>query len=131
VDVDQFYSRSPDITMSLNSCAAERSSFELLCRRRSGLAARERDSDESITLAMGGARLSPGLVVLFERTAYRRFIAASWALRSFANTRGGDNQEAGCAYFRTLVARAAHEERRYRRWHQWQLAHPESRGLRN
>ena len=60
--------------------------------------------------------MSPDLAVLFERTAYRRFIAASWALRNFTNARDDDNDEAGCASFRTLEIRAAHEERRYRRW---------------
>ncbi len=66
--------------------------------------------------------MSPDLVVHFERTAYRRFIAASSALRSLTNGRSGDSDEAACAYLRTLEARAAHEERRYRRWLRYRFA---------
>ncbi len=38
--------------------------------------------------------MSPDLVVHFERTAYRRFTAASWAVRSFTNTFSENGDEA-------------------------------------
>ena len=66
-------------------------------------------------------RMNTNLVVHFERTAYRRFMAASLALRSFTNARSGDSDESA-AYQRTLEARAAHEERRYRRWLRYRFA---------
>ena len=63
--------------------------------------------------------MSPDLVVHFERTAYRRFTAASWAVRSFTNTFSENGDEAA---LRSLIARAAHEERRYRRWLRYRFA---------
>ena len=66
-------------------------------------------------------RMNSNLVVHFERTAYCRFMAASLALRSFTNARSGDSNEL-VAYLRTLEARAAHEERRYRRWLRYRFA---------
>jgi hypothetical protein len=59
--------------------------------------------------------MSPDLVVHFERTAYRRFVAASFSLRTYLNARMSDTSDQ-TAHLRLLEARAAHEERRYRRW---------------
>ena len=58
--------------------------------------------------------MSPDLVVHFERTAYRRYIAASLALWNHLNARMSDASDQ--TDLRVLEARAAHEERRYRRW---------------
>ena len=65
--------------------------------------------------------MSPDLVVQFERTAYRRFVAASFALRSYLNARMSDTSDQ-TARLRLLEARAAHEERRYRRWLRYRFA---------
>ncbi len=65
--------------------------------------------------------MDTNLVVHFERTAYRRFMAASLALRSFTNARSGDSDELA-VYLRTLEARAAHEGRRYRHWLRYRFA---------
>ena len=65
--------------------------------------------------------MSPDLVVHFERTAYRRFIAASLALWNHLNARTSDPRDQ-IADLRLLEARAAHEERRYRRWLRYRFA---------